>query len=95
MFFGVTGFVFADHGEHMKKMMGKMDTNNDGQVSKEEWIKHHEEMFTKLDADGDGNITKEEFKAFKKAMKDKKEDKDGEKKDKKKKDKKKKDKDED
>jgi hypothetical protein len=68
-----TSFVAADHhrGPGHKMMMEKMDANKDGQISKEEWTKHHEEMFTKLDANADGNITKEEFQAHHKQMKDK------------------------
>ena len=57
------------HGDHHHKMWKKMDANNDGSVSKEEFDKAHGEMFTKMDANKDGKITKEERMAFKKSMK--------------------------
>ncbi|MBO0720582.1 MAG: EF-hand domain-containing protein, partial [Blastocatellia bacterium] len=40
--------------------MMRMDTNNDGKISREEW-KGKPEEFDKIDKNGDGFITKEEL----------------------------------
>lgn len=47
------------------------DTNKDGVVTKEEFLKKAEEHFAKLDADGDGQITKAEHDAKKAEWKEK------------------------
>ena len=65
--FGITS-VAKHHGG---KMFAKADTNGDGIVSKEEFLKHSETKFMKIDADGDGSITKEEIKAHRKAKREK------------------------
>ncbi len=53
----------------MKMQEGKcgmmmMDTNNDGKVSKEEFMARHEAMFSKMDANGDGVVDADEMKAM-------------------------------
>lgn len=65
--------AFAEPGEHhgdkgprhekmMERMFEKNDTDKDGAISKEEFIKSSEERFASMDADGDGKVTKEEAK---------------------------------
>lgn len=60
------------HKKKWKKKWNKMDTNQDGAVSLEEWNNYHAEKFKKMDADGDGKVTMEEKKAYKKAKREKK-----------------------
>lgn len=57
--------------EHHHPMMDKIDTNKDGQVSKDEFMKAQEERFASMDANGDGQISKDEFKAKRKEMSEK------------------------
>ncbi len=47
----------------MAGMLKKFDTNNDGAISKEEWLKRHEANFADRDTDRDGKLTKEELVA--------------------------------
>ena len=71
-----SGYIVADSHKEGKcgemKMEGKhgmmmkmMDTDEDGAVSKEEFIKHHEEKFTKKDKNADGKLTQDEMKMMK------------------------------
>lgn len=48
------------HG-HQCEHMGPVDTNKDGKISKEEFMKHHEAMFDKKDANKDGFIDQSEM----------------------------------
>ena len=50
----------------MKHRMKNMDTNNDGAVSKDEFMAHAEKKFAMKDKDGDGVISAEEMSAMKK-----------------------------
>lgn len=58
--------------EAQDKEFKKMDTNNDGQISREEYIayvveetkKKADSSFNQLDQDGDGNISKVEYTEF-------------------------------
>ena len=63
-----------EHGPRRspEEMLKKLDTNNDGKISLEEWKAsprsqkdpaHAEEMFKKLDTNHDGFITLDELKA--------------------------------
>ena len=55
--------ALADHhGEGGKKgeMFSKHDTNGDGVISEDEFLKHAAERFSNIDADGDGRVSKEE-----------------------------------
>lgn len=53
------------HGDHFKKA----DTNNDGSISKEEFMTRHEKKFVEIDANHDGKISNDEMKARHEAMK--------------------------
>lgn len=50
----------VEHG-HQCEHMGPVDTNKDGKISKEEFMKHHEAMFDKKDANKDGVIDQSEM----------------------------------
>ena len=47
-----------NHKHHMKKM----DTDGDGQISKDEFMAHAEKRFSKKDKNNDGFISKDEMK---------------------------------
>lgn len=70
---GATTAMADNHGDHGNKgkMMERVDTDGDGQVSKAEFMAKHEEKFTKMDANGDGFVSKDEMKDAKGKMKDK------------------------
>ena len=58
-----SGYMVADnHGKYCKKKMKKMDTNEDGSVSKEEFMAYSEKKFAKKDKNGDGVLTADEMK---------------------------------
>lgn len=59
----------SHHGKKHHKMWEKMDTNNDGFWTKEEFDKAHEDSFKAMDANSDGKITKEEIKSHHMKMK--------------------------
>lgn len=66
--------ALADHhkgGDHKGKMFEKHDTNGDGVISKDEFLKGAEERFSKMDTDGNGEVTKEEAKAAHEKMREK------------------------
>ena len=50
-------------GEHMdmKKHMKMMDTNGDGMISKDEFMKYHEMMFDKMKKNKSGMVDIKEF----------------------------------
>ena len=58
-------------GDYVGKMMERVDTNNDGQISKAEFMAKHEEAFAKMDADGNGTLSTEELSSAKAEMKEK------------------------
>jgi Ca2+-binding EF-hand superfamily protein len=47
-------------GANGEKRMKRLDINNDGKISRDEW-KGKPEAFAKIDKDGDGSLTREEF----------------------------------
>lgn len=59
-----------NHGKKHAKMFEKVDSNQDGMISKAESIAHAEKRFADMDANGDGNITKEEAKTHREAKKE-------------------------
>jgi hypothetical protein len=66
--------AIAEHhegGNYKGKMMERVDTDGDGQVSKAEFMAKHEEMFTKMDTNSDGFVSPEEMKAAKEMKKEK------------------------
>lgn len=66
--------AMAEHhegGDYKGKMMERVDTDGDGQISKAEFLAKHEEMFTKIDTDGNGMISKAENEAAKANRKEK------------------------
>ncbi|NNC68809.1 MAG: hypothetical protein HKN83_12325 [Gammaproteobacteria bacterium] len=59
------GMILADnHGHSKKEKFGKMDTNNDAVVSKDEFLTYAENKFSKKDKDSDGVLTKEEMEVM-------------------------------
>ncbi|MDB2415327.1 EF-hand domain-containing protein [Rickettsiales bacterium] len=61
-----------NHEKYGKKgMMSHMDSNNDGNVSKAEFLENAQKRFEETDANKDGNVTAEEMKAHHKAQKEK------------------------
>lgn len=61
-----------DHeGKRQGGHMAKIDTDNDGKVSRAEHMAAAEARFKKMDKDGDGFITREEGKAAHAHMKEK------------------------
>ena len=67
----VTTSVFAEGHKHCPKKSGflkKMDKDNDGRVSKEEYISKYTDKFDRLDANKDGYIDKDEAVAKMKKM---------------------------
>ncbi len=60
-----------DHEEHAKKAWEKCDSNKDGSISKDEFIKSKEEHFNKADKNGDGKLSKDEHEEMVKKFKNK------------------------
>ncbi|MDY6857018.1 MAG: EF-hand domain-containing protein [Thermodesulfobacteriota bacterium] len=61
--FTVTTSVFAESSKKYPKKLGfikKIDKDNDGRVSKEEYLAKYTEKFDRLDANKDGYIDKDE-----------------------------------
>jgi uncharacterized low-complexity protein len=62
---GKCGGMKKEHKCGMKMMMQKMDTNEDGAISKDEFMQHHEKKFAKKDKNSDGKLTQDEMKMMK------------------------------
>ena len=56
----------------MRRRFERIDTNNDGLISKEEMIEAHrnriDKIFLKFDKDGDSKLSKKELRAVRKQM---------------------------
>ncbi|MGH1402956.1 MAG: hypothetical protein ACRBDL_01805 [Alphaproteobacteria bacterium] len=68
--------VMAEQGKKkrhgmMVKMFEKRDHNQDGVISKGEFLLSAEEMFSEIDADKNGELTQDEFKEHGKKMREK------------------------
>ena len=50
-----SALAFGDEGMH-REMMRKMDTNNDGMISREEFNRAHERMWTEMKKNDKGMI---------------------------------------
>ncbi len=62
----VPGFALADaksdrHTERVEQHFAELDTNGDGQVTREEAASHRDAMFGRADTDGDGAVSEAEF----------------------------------
>jgi hypothetical protein len=57
--------ALAERGHQQGPMFKKADTNADGKVSKEEYLKAQEQQFAKMDANSDGFFTQDEAEALK------------------------------
>lgn len=49
------------HGHQCQHMMSSVDLNNDGKISKEEFMKYHEAKFDKKDTNKDGFLDETEM----------------------------------
>ena len=58
-------------GDFSSRVIKKIDTDEDGQVSAEEYMAHAEQRFNDLDINGDGFVTTEEAKEASKIMREK------------------------
>jgi len=57
----------TDRAEKKAERLKKLDKNQDGQLTMEEWLTPHKEKFKKLDTDNSGYVSKDEMKATKKS----------------------------
>lgn len=57
----------AEIEKHAAGRFKKSDTNNDGVISKEEFLARSEKRFNEIDADHDGKISPQEMKAYRDA----------------------------
>jgi Ca2+-binding EF-hand superfamily protein len=55
-------------GPRHARMMERVDTDKDGKISREEYLKAAEQRFAGLDANKDGYVTQDEFRAGREAM---------------------------
>ncbi len=68
LLFAASGTASADH--HMKGEGGMkmMDTNKDGMISKDEFMKHHEMMYEKMKKNSAGMIDMKDMEAMHRDM---------------------------
>lgn len=57
-----------DHGPARSEFMKKVDTDNDGMISKAEFMAASEQRFKEMDTNGDGKASKEEWVAHRDKM---------------------------
>lgn len=56
-------FADGDHRARMVEMIERLDTNQDGQIDRDEFMAARDEKFVALDGDGDGSVTQAEWEA--------------------------------
>ncbi len=56
-----SGYSHPGKGMRTMKMMHMMDTNNDGKVTKEEFMEYHEMIWKKMDKSGKGYMMEEDW----------------------------------
>ncbi|MFP4097620.1 MAG: hypothetical protein ACLFP8_05905 [Alphaproteobacteria bacterium] len=62
----------GERGQYMGSLIFKHhDLNEDGVVTKDEFLESAEERFDKMDVDGDGEVTKDEAKEHRAGIKEK------------------------
>lgn len=64
----ISGPVLADGTTDMGQFVKMCDTNKDGMVSKEEFMKHVEKVWTKMDAKKVDKMDQKQFELFLKAL---------------------------
>jgi Ca2+-binding EF-hand superfamily protein len=57
----------AEIEKHAAERFKKSDTNNDGAISKEEFLARSEKRFNEIDTDHDGKISPKEMKTYRDA----------------------------
>lgn len=63
-----SGPVLADGSTDMGQFVKMCDTDKDGKVSKEEFMKHVEKMWAKMDTKKTNKMDAKQFEAFLKAL---------------------------
>jgi hypothetical protein len=63
-----TGSAFADHHLKGEGGMKMMDTNKDGMISKDEFMKHHEMMWDKMKKNSAGSVDMKDMEMMHKEM---------------------------
>ena len=56
-----SGYAHAGKGMRTMKMMHMMDTNNDGKVTKEEFMAYHQMIWEKMDKNHKGYMMEEDW----------------------------------
>ena len=56
-----SGYATPGKGMRTMKMMHAMDSNNDGKVTKEEFMAYHEMIWKKMDKSGKGYMMEEDW----------------------------------
>ncbi len=64
------GGKMGKRGRKMAMLLKKADSNQDGALSKSEFLAHAEARFARADADNNGEVTKEERRAARKKMRE-------------------------
>ena len=80
-FFLATGLLFGTliYAEPPGRGISQADTDNDGKVSRQEFLAQSEKRFDKMDTDSDGFLSKEEFSQAREKMKERRGKRDGQK----------------
>ena len=66
-----SGSAFANHHLKGEGGMKMMDTNKDGMISKDEFMKHHEMMWDKMKKNSAGSVDMKDMEAMHKEMAEK------------------------